>query len=416
MNTNIRDRFKKINPIEEEKRQAAEIAANNIKRLSLTNDKIPTLDVTKAGPKWVRLLPQPIDSEDSFSHMLAYVYVKETDIPMHKGYLALTHKQAEFLRTISSMFFSSDDFRDLLKTKANPTGISLFPKYRELFLGFLPKDPEKKLYLVVLPSNGFTPNPSQIQAGTQIKQFPFEKTLSGELKYGNIFDIENGSLIKIETSGESDRTSYKPSVDEKFPLMSEEYDEVLSQVVPFSDLIVYATPKQFLTYLRTNLTAAMFDYMVEQMHLEEKMRGKVISNEDWEEILSCPSKRIGYTQKPAARSQQYNTQRYTPAPKFQHKVEQDEDDEEDEIPMGDETPTAPKANMAPAPKTGVASKVESAAASSGSDVKADTGVVTATQQAIRQTIENLRKNGLSDASIPPQLFVEAGWEPNLTDK
>jgi len=400
MNDNLRNKFKRVDPLAEEKRQKDEIAANNTQKLSLTNGKLPVLPISSAGIYYLRLLPQPQESEDTYCHMVPYLYIKETDIPRTRGYMALTHKQAEFLSLAVNIFRNNPQFKDLLRTQNNPSGISLYPKYRELFLGFMPKDPEKKLYIIVLPSNGYTPNPSQIQAGTKIKQFPFERYASGELKYGDIFDVENGNLIKIETMGESDRTSYHPSVDQKYPLTDPEFEDVLNAVVPFSELISYATQKQFLTFLRSVLTSAMFTYLMKETGAESKMRGKVISEEEWQEILAVPSNKIGYTSHPANRQDQYNPAKAKPAPQFK-RVEQPQqapagtsaEDEEDDIPYGDGA-TKPQEE----PEVNAAAE------------KASDGGITDMQRNTRKCIEEMRKNGVPDTAIPAQLFVQAGWE------
>ena len=402
MNDNLRNKFKRIDPVAEEKKQKDAIAANNTQKLSLTNGKLPVLPLAIAGVRYLRLLPQPQESEDTYCHMVPYLYITEKEIPRTRGYMALTHKQAEFLSMAVDMFRSNPQFKDLLRTQNNPSGISLYPKYRELFLGFNAKDPEKKLYIIVLPSNGYTPNPSQIQAGTKIKQFPFERYESGELKYGDIFDVENGNLIKIETMGESDRTSYHPSVDRKFPLTDPEFEQVLDEVVPFSELISYATQKQFLIFLRSVLTDAMFTYLMTETGAESKMRGKVITEEEWQEVLAIPSNKIGYTSHPASRQNQYNPAKAKPAPQFKKAAEaqpqtapantaNEEDDEEDDIPYGD----------APAKPEDVPAKAEAAPQDDG---------VTDMQRNTRKCIEEMRKNGVPDTAIPAQLFVQAGWE------
>ena len=138
----IRNRFKKPDLDKEKERQDAELAANNIQRLTLVNEKLPQLKLSQAGTRYIRLLPQTEESEDTFSHMLAFVYVDSKKIPNHSGYMALTQKQSDFLRTARAIFLGDDRFRDLMYSRErNPSGIELMPRYKELFLGFLQKDP-----------------------------------------------------------------------------------------------------------------------------------------------------------------------------------------------------------------------------------------------------------------------------------
>ena len=88
----IRNRFKKPDLDKEKERQDAELAANNIQRLTLVNEKLPQLKLSQAGTRYIRLLPQTEESEDTFSHMLAFVYVDSKKIPNHSGYMELTQK------------------------------------------------------------------------------------------------------------------------------------------------------------------------------------------------------------------------------------------------------------------------------------------------------------------------------------
>ena len=142
---NIRNRFKRPDLDKEKEKQDAEFAANNIQRLTLVNDKLPQMKLSQAGTRYLRLLPQTEDSEDTFSHMLAFVYIDQKKLSNYTGYMALTPKQTEFLRIARAIFAADENFRDLLYSRNNRTGIDLMPRYKELFLGLLQKDPEKQL-------------------------------------------------------------------------------------------------------------------------------------------------------------------------------------------------------------------------------------------------------------------------------
>lgn len=411
----IRNRFKKPDLDKEKERQDAELAANNIQRLTLVNEKLPQLKLSQAGTRYIRLLPQTEESEDTFSHMLAFVYVDSKKIPNHSGYMALTQKQSDFLRTARAIFLGDDRFRDLMYSRErNPSGIELMPRYKELFLGFLQKDPEKQLYVIILPSNGYNPKPTQLQAGTKIKQFPFEKSMSGKLVYGDIFDIEHGRLIKLETSGDGDKTTYTPSVDEEYPLTDPEFDEVLSKVVPFSEIITYASQKLFLMYLRSSLTDAMFQHLMRETGAEDKLRGKTITEDEWQSILSVPPNRIGYTKYTANRAAQYRPTPAKVAPKFEQKTHaamedayNDGEDPNDDLDYGTaKAPSAkePAAEPKPAQETAAkVSKTEPAAAQ-------DEEEITEEQRTTRKCIEAMRATGCKDSAIPPQLFIQAGWK------
>lgn len=397
---NIRNRFKRPDLDKEKEKQDAEFAANNIQRLTLVNDKLPQMKLSQAGTRYLRLLPQTEDSEDTFSHMLAFVYIDQKKLSNYTGYMALTPKQTEFLRIARAIFAADENFRDLLYSRNNRTGIDLMPRYKELFLGFLQKDPEKQLYVIILPSNGYNPKPTQIQAGTRIKQFPFEKSMSGKLVYGNIFDIEHGRLIKLETSGDGDKTTYTPSVDEEYPLTDPEFDAVLSKVIPFSELITYASQKLFLMFLRSTLTDAMFKHLMSETGAESKMRGKVISEEDWQSILAVPPNKIGYTRYPANRTSQYRPANVPDAPKFENANER-KDPVAKEKQLGD-SHTVKEEHTIPVSETTVDTLREREDNSCNTEL-------TEEQKATRKCIEAMRASGCKDTAIPAQLFKQAGW-------
>ena len=207
-------------------------------------------------------------------------------------------------------------------------------------------------------------------------------------KYGDIFDIDNGNLIKLETCGESDKTTYNPSVDEEYPLTDPEYDEVLSQVVCFSDIITYASQKLFLAYLRSSLTAEMFDHIVSETNIKKLLVGKTMTEEEWEYVMSVPANKIGYTRNPTTTTQYTERPQPKPAPKFapQPAPEIAPEDEEDDLQYDDDAEPNPDRVEAEEPPEIVA---------------------------IKNTIEAMRKQGYKDSAIPKQFFEMAGITPNL---
>ena len=193
-----------------------------------------------------------------------------------------------------------------------------------------------------------------------------------------------------------------------------EFDEVLSKVVPFSEIITYASQKLFLMYLRSSLTDAMFQHLMRETGAEDKLRGKTITEDEWQSILSVPPNRIGYTKYTANRAAQYRPTPAKVAPRFEQKTPaamedayNDGEDPNDDLDYGTaKAPSAkePAAEPKPAQETAAkVSKTEPAAAQ-------DEEEITEEQRTTRKCIEAMRATGCKDSAIPPQLFIQAGWK------
>lgn len=268
MTTPITKRFKKIDPTApvQEKAQTytAGYTAFKMQPAAFSN-----------GSMLVRFLPQTSDSPYSncvdVNILAAYNNPKLTKT----GRIAVRDEDGWFFGKVSKLLKSHGEFKYCLASKTNPEGASFWARPKVLFLGFdvAASDPKVMPYLFPGTNTYSKDKNAQVGAGTIIQNFSFDLDFQGNIKYGDIFDIETGRAIRLDVSNAGKMLQkITPSVDAVYPIHEKQYF-LLEEIVSFDDVINYATLQEMVEYTKDALPEDAFDYLDSAMNFDKILNG-----------------------------------------------------------------------------------------------------------------------------------------------
>ena len=209
--------------------------------------------------KWVegnnvlRLLPQLEDSTyNNFIYFDEYSVFSKAN-PGAGCKFALTPAAARVLENVRWAIYNEENLRGSLFSAKNPHGLQLnaSPKVGVYVLNMTDKLP--CFSTVVLP--GTRPEREgkekpKVGAGTKLIRFCEEKDMKGNLKYGDLFDPNDGRVINVQvTNAGSKSVDYSLQVEYKLPLS----DIEINEIKPFDQLFRFTDVKELHAYLQTYL-------------------------------------------------------------------------------------------------------------------------------------------------------------------
>ena len=150
---------------------------------------------------------------------------------------------------------------EMLKSLANPKGtISLNPSYKVGFQALCHDTGE--VVAVVLPGTNPIPRSDgkkrNIGAGVKVCSMPWEADINGNKRYGDIFDIEQGSLVNIRVTNAGTMSAVYEVLHE-CPMSLVDKPEVIDAIRPFNEVFRFAT--------LSDLQGALSQYLGEQYSL-----------------------------------------------------------------------------------------------------------------------------------------------------
>jgi hypothetical protein len=212
----------------------------------------------KDGDNLLRFLPQPADSQyDNFVNFQELNFWSEK----YKSKLAMLPSSAAAEARLKAFFELRDHFPAAMKSYKNPSGtISLNPSYKVGFQAFCPET--KEIVAVVLPGTNPMPrmdgSKRNVGAGTKVVELCSAKNIKGELRYGDVFDVEEGGLVNIRvTNAGTLSASYEVLYESADSLASSE--EILEQIKDFDQVFKFAIPANLYTALESYLEPEQFD-------------------------------------------------------------------------------------------------------------------------------------------------------------
>lgn len=255
MNTDIRNRFKKTNPQEEQKSKQS---SGYLKPFKYGINKFEFQN----GRTFIRLLPQP--QESPFTAYCEY-YVLQLAGGRLEGTIAIApdcfdSKAGKLMASVGKALRSHGEAKYDLYSKENEAGVKINTRPRVAFLGYRPKESNPKLELLDLPGSypakdGDSQRPS---AGNTIVKSITELDLNGDFQYGDIFDIDKGKPIALDVvNAKTMLASYTPIIQSKEMPVPENLYYLLDSVKPFDNYLDFYTADRLAVLLENYLPAAM---------------------------------------------------------------------------------------------------------------------------------------------------------------
>lgn len=209
----------------------------------------------KDGDNLLRFLPQPADSQHN-----NYVLFEELNFwsERYKNRLAILPNSVTAETRLKAFFELREHFPQDMKSYKNPEGtISLNPSYK---VGFQALDHETgEIVAVVLPGTNPMPRLDGTKrntgAGTKVVELCSAKDIKGQPKYGDIFDVEEGSLINIRVTN-AGTLSAAYEVLHECALSIADKTDVLEGIKRFDDVFRFA--------IASNLYGALEEYLTEE--------------------------------------------------------------------------------------------------------------------------------------------------------
>jgi hypothetical protein len=215
----------------------------------------------KDGDNLLRFLPQPADSKYN-----NFVQFEELNFwtAQYKNKLAILPNTATAETRLKAFFELREHFPQLMKNAKNPEGsISLNTSHK---VGFQAYDPEtKSVVAVVLPGTNPMPrldgSKRNVGAGTKVVDLCTAKNIKGELRYGDVFDIQEGGLINIRvTNAGTLSASYEVLYESQESLENDEiWGDTLQAIKSFDQVFKFAIPVNLYVALESYLEPEQFE-------------------------------------------------------------------------------------------------------------------------------------------------------------
>lgn len=266
----LSQKFKKTNP--QNKKSAPEQArGGNSTNYSLLKQGVMPYKYEE-GTNLLRLLPQWAESPyPNFLEVNVLSFFDEM-LPI-RGTFRVTEENSWILSRMYKLLRAHPEFKHRLWSKENELGISFNPRPKVVFLGFNINDPEMKVVPIVLPGTVSYPakdGKARIpQAGTRITQFVYDTDIHNNLRYGDIFDIETGRVIRLDvTNAGTIRAKYEPIADAAYPLTSKRFEKVLLQIKNFDEYVEEPSMSELVKVMKAYLPHDVFDYLDSQLNFD----------------------------------------------------------------------------------------------------------------------------------------------------
>lgn len=213
----------------------------------------------KNGRNLLRLLPQAETSEfGSFCEYFKFGMFGgnvQGDFAFAGG-----GEVSKLIYEISKTLRAHPEHKFALKSKENATGVSITTQPKVAFLGFDFETPEDGLKIIDLPGTYAQKKdgkPSVEGAGTTITKSIYATNINGEIKYGDIFDIETGRVVAVEVQNVGTMYArYTPAIDAIFPI-TDTYETLLDEISGFDTFIDFKEIVEVKTILKQYLPAEM---------------------------------------------------------------------------------------------------------------------------------------------------------------
>lgn len=266
----LTQKFKKTNP-NNEKTPPEHTRSSGSANYSLLKPGV-TAYKFEEGPNLLRLLPQW--TESPFPNFLDVNVLGFYDdmLPL-RGTFRVTEENGWILTRMFKLLRSHPEFKHRLWSKENELGISFNPRPKVVFLGFNISDPEMKVMPIVLPGTVSYPakdGKARIpQAGTRIAQFVYDTDIHGNLRHGDIFDVESGKVVRLDvTNAGTVRAKYDPIVDAAYPLTNSRFEKVLLQIKNFDEYVAEPTMEELIHVMSLYLPGDIYDYLDGQIKFD----------------------------------------------------------------------------------------------------------------------------------------------------
>lgn len=264
-------RFKKTNPQEERAQAEKRSKTGSVGGYSVFKDGILPYKFEE-GSNLLRLLPQ-LDTSPfpSFLEINVLGFYDES-LPIRGTFRVMDEHQWVLSRAYK-LLRAHPEFKHRLWSKENELGLSFNARPKVVFLGFNINDPELKVIPMVLPGTVAYPakdGKARIpQAGTRITQFIYDQDIHGNVRYGDIFGVEEGRVIRLDvTNAGTIRVRYEPVVDAVYPLTSDRYEKVLTQIQDFDAYVKEPKISELVKVLSAYIPADMFEYLDGQINFD----------------------------------------------------------------------------------------------------------------------------------------------------
>jgi len=222
------------------------------------------------GSNLLRLLPQREESPyPNFLEVNVLSFFDEA-LPI-RGTFRVMEEQSWLLSRIFKLLRAHPEYKHRLWSRENEMGLSFSPRPKVVFLGFNINDPEMKVQPIVLPGTLSYPakdGKARIpQAGTRIAQFVYDTDIHNNLRWGDIFDIEKGRVIRLDVANAGTiRAKYDPAPDADYPLTGKRFESVLHQIKNFDHFIEEPSIGELVKVLKSYLPNEIYEYLDAQIH------------------------------------------------------------------------------------------------------------------------------------------------------
>lgn len=298
----LNQRFKKTNP-QQEKQNAEARSKGGGTGYSIFADDIKPYRFEE-GSNLLRLLPQLATSKyPNYLDVSALGFYDES-LPI-RGTFRIMEEQNWILGKMFKLLRSHNDFKYRLWSRENEGGISFNPRPKVVFLGFNINDPARKVVPIILPGTLSYPakdgKARTPQAGTRITQFVYDTDINGNLRYGDIFDVEEGRVVRVDvTNAGTIRVKYEPSVDAAYPITSASFGPVLDQIKDYNEVVNEPTVAELVTVIKSYLPEDMFEYLDAQINFDKIVEQAELDSEQSEDAESTPKAKKVEAKKEAA--------------------------------------------------------------------------------------------------------------------
>lgn len=269
----LQQRFKKTNP-QQEKQNAENRSRHTGTGYSVFKEGITPYKFEE-GSNLLRLLPQLAASPfPNYLDVSALGFFNEA-LPI-RGSFRIMEEHNWMLGKMFKLLRAHSEFKYQLWSRENEDGVSFNARPKVAFLGFNINDPERKVIPIMLPGTLSYPakdgKARTPQAGTRITQFVYDTDINGNLRYGDIFDIDEGRVVRVDvTNAGTIRVKYEPSVDAAYPISSASFAPVLDQVKNFNEVVNEPSMSELIKVIKAYLPVAMYEYLDAQINFDKIM-------------------------------------------------------------------------------------------------------------------------------------------------
>lgn len=222
------------------------------------------------GSNLLRLLPQR--EESPYPNFLEVNVLSFFDEALSiRGTFRVMEDQSWLLSRIFKLLRAHPEYKHRLWSRENEMGLSFSPRPKVVFLGFNINDTEMKVQPIALPGTLSYPakdGKARIpQAGTRIAQFVYDTDIHNNLRWGDIFDIEKGRVIRLDVANAGTiRAKYDPAPDADYPLTGKRFEGVLHQIKNFDQFIEEPSLSDLIKVLKAYLPVEIYEYLDAQIH------------------------------------------------------------------------------------------------------------------------------------------------------